>query len=106
MYAAYFQLLEDFVAPVRRAAAAAHHAAAAVARTHSSLSGRLGHRGQLPRHTPRLDRHGRLCHSRASLVFAAFRGCAHARGAEDGDRAHMHNFNDFMIKQRARWDVV
>ena len=33
----------------------ASHAAAAVARIHSSLSGRLGRRGQLPRHPPRLD---------------------------------------------------
>ncbi len=37
--------------------------------------------------------------------FASARNvtCIHAG---DSDRAHMHNFNDFMIKQRSRWDVV
>jgi hypothetical protein len=37
--------------------------------------------------------------------FASTRNvtCIHAG---DSDRAHMHNFNDFMLKQRSRWDVV
>ncbi len=42
------------------------------------------------------------------LAFTAFSTCARVtrNGAGDSDRAHMHSFNDFMIKQRAGWDVV
>jgi len=25
---------------------------------------------------------------------------------DDSDRAHMHNFNEFVMEQRSRWDAV
>jgi hypothetical protein len=122
-YISYFQQLERLVAPVSfllpppssllPPSSWPPRALQRLGRViiHPPLAGRVGGGGQLPGYTACVDRHDRS----TLLAFIAFRiaprsraatNCNICSGAGDGDRAHMHEFNEFMARQRQQWDVV
>ena len=64
----------------------------------------MDYRGQLSGDAARVDQHDWW----VLLMFDGASSCGagvHA-WADDSDRAHMHNFNEFVMKQRSRWDAV
>jgi hypothetical protein len=103
-YISYFQQLERLVAPVSCCCCTATFEPLA----HALRAGWLGGGRQLPRHKARVDRYERsisLCFI-ASGVYRLRKIVTLAAGAGHSDATHMHDFNDFMARQRRQWDVV